>query len=318
MHSPHEPTSRVRLVTVDAANEGQRIDNFLTRMLKGVPRSLIYRVLRRGEVRVNKGRIKPEYRLRSGDQVRIPPLRLAEPATRQVPQAVCEQLQRALLYEDDALLVLDKPAGLAVHAGSGLGFGVIEALRQHRPQLGFLELVHRLDRETSGCLLLAKTRPALLALQEQLKAGQMDKRYLALTLGRWEQENQTVDAPLRKNVLNGGERMVMVSEDGRQARTGFTVVTRYPDATLVEAQLDTGRTHQIRVHAAHCGHPLAGDPKYGDPAFNKRLRKAGLKRMFLHAHRIGFRHPVNGEHLDLGCPLPDELRQLLQYMEQES
>ena len=306
-----ETTFGVRVVTVDAGHHGQRIDNYLATLLKGVPRSLIYRVLRRGEVRVNKGRIKPDYRLRQGDQVRIPPVRVAEPGTASVPDAVCQRLAQATLYEDDDILVLDKPAGLAVHAGSGLSFGVIEALRQARPHLPFLELVHRLDRETSGCLLLAKSRPVLLALQEQLKGGQMTKCYLALTQGRWPEAFQVVTAPLRKNVLSGGERMVMVSADGRESRTEFKVIASYADATLVEARLHTGRTHQIRVHAAHCGHPLAGDAKYGDGLFNKRLRNQGLKRMFLHAHRLGFDHPRTAQHLEFDSPLPDDLRRLL-------
>lgn len=317
MQTTDESISRVRIVTVDAGHEGQRIDNFLAGELKGVPRSLIYRVLRKGQVRVNKGRIKPEYRLRQGDQVRIPPVRLGPSATPRIPESVGEQLRNAVLFEDDEILVLDKPAGLAVHAGSGLQFGAIEALRALRLQLRFLELVHRLDRETSGCLLLAKSRPTLLALQEQLKSGQLDKRYLALTYGRWAQDSQTVDAPLRKNALSGGERMVIVSADGRSARTRFTVLARYADATLVEVLLETGRTHQIRVHAAHSGHPLAGDPKYGNEDFNKHLRGAGLRRMFLHAHRLGFTHPETGEYFDLGSPLPEALRELAQKLEQE-
>ena len=311
MSSGDESTSQVRTVTVDAGHHGQRIDNYLATLLKGVPRSLIYRVLRRGEVRVNKGRIKPDYRLRQGDQIRIPPVRVASPGTASVPDAVCQRLAEATLYEDDDILVLAKPSGLAVHAGSGLSFGVIEALRQSRPQLPFLELVHRLDRETSGCLLLAKSRPVLLALQEQLKGTEMSKRYLALTQGHWSRESQVVTVPLRKNVLSGGERMVMVSEDGRQSRTEFNVMTTYADATLVEARLHTGRTHQIRVHAAHCGHPLAGDAKYGDVLFNKRLRNEGLKRLFLHAHRLGFEHPRTAQHMEFASALPDELRQVL-------
>ncbi len=317
MSSIDENLARVRIVTVDDAHAGQRIDNFLVGELKGVPRSLIYRVLRKGEVRVNKGRIKPEYRLRPGDQVRIPPVRIGQSEAPRVPDSVQTQLRNAVLFEDDELLVLDKPAGLAVHGGTGLGFGVIEALRVSRPQLRFLELVHRLDRETSGCLLLAKSRPALLALQDQLKSEQVDKRYLALTYGSWAQQSQFVDAPLRKNALSSGERMVVVSAEGRPARTRFQVMTRYRDATLVEALLETGRTHQIRVHAAHAGHPLAGDSKYGNQAFDMRLRGLGLKRMFLHAHRLGFSHPRTAERLDLGSPLPEPLRALLQAMENE-
>lgn len=311
MPGADQTSAQVRFVTVDAGSDGQRIDNFLLGLLKGVPRSLIYRVLRRGEVRVNKGRVKPDYRLQRGDQVRVPPVRTSEPGRLSVPDSVCRQLAGAVLYEDDHLLVLDKPPGLAVHAGSGLAFGVIEALRQLRPHAGFLELAHRLDRDTSGCLLLAKSRPALLALQEQSKAGSMGKHYLALVEGQWPDSLHMVDAPLRKNVLSGGERMVMVSADGREARTAFRVAARYRDATLVEAHLLTGRTHQIRVHAAHSGHPLAGDPKYGHDPFNRALREQGLRRMFLHAQRLAFRHPDHGDTIECSSPLPDDLQQIL-------
>lgn len=313
MSTTDESTVRVRVVTVDAGHEGQRIDNFLNTLLKGVPRSLIYRVLRRGEVRVNKGRVKPDYRLRHGDQVRVPPVRMAEGGSTGVPDGVCRRLAEAIIHEDGELMVLDKPAGLAVHAGSGLSFGVIEGLRQLRPQATFLELVHRLDRDTSGCLLLAKSRPVLLALQEQGKHGEMDKRYLALVEGQWPDTRTMVTAPLRKNVISSGERMVLVSPDGRESRTEFKVVERYADASLVEARLHTGRTHQIRVHAAHSGHPLAGDAKYGNEIFNKRLRAEGLKRMFLHAQRLAFRHPGRAETVQFDCPLPDDLAQLLQH-----
>jgi len=304
-----------RLVTITDGQAGQRIDNFLTRHLKGVPRSLIYRILRKGEVRVNKGRIRPDYRLQVGDQVRVPPVRTASAEQRRIPDGVVQRLADALLYEDAAVLALDKPAGLAVHGGSGLAFGIIEALRQARPELAFLELAHRLDRDTSGCLLLAKSRPVLLALQDQSRTGQMDKRYLALAAGAWPAGLSRVSAPLRKNSLAGGERMVVVAKDGRAAVTGFRVLQRFAAATLVEARLETGRTHQIRVHAAHAGHPLAGDGKYGDADLNRRLRKLGLTRLFLHAQALGFRHPDSGEEMLLSTPLPRELQAVLDRLE---
>lgn len=312
-----EPRDGPRLVTIGQSEAGQRIDNFLSRHLKGVPRSLIYRILRRGEVRVNKGRIRPDYRLQAGDQVRVPPVRTAAAVERRVPEAVVRRLLGPPLYEDDAVLVLDKPAGLAVHGGSGLAFGLIEALRQGRPELDFLELAHRLDRETSGCLLLAKSRAALLALQDQSRRGAMDKRYLALVAGAWPADLRTVRAPLRKNVLAGGERMVAVADDGRAAVSHVRVLERLPGATLVEVRLETGRTHQIRVHAAHVGHPLAGDGKYGDGEFNRRMRAAGLTRLFLHAHSLAFRHPQTGAELHLSTPLPQELEAVLNRLECE-
>lgn len=313
--SETESTPKVRIVTVDAHHDGQRVDNFLASLLKGVPRSAIYRVVRRGEVRVNKGRVKPDHRLRQGDAVRVPPVRVAESGSATVPDGVCQRLAAAVLYEDADVLVLDKPSGLAVHGGSGLAFGIIEALRQLRPNAPFLELVHRLDRETSGCLLLAKSRPALLKLQEDLQSGAFTKRYLALVKGAWPQHAQSVAVPLRKNAVSGGERVVVVSDDGREARTDFKVVHAYGQTTLVEAALHTGRTHQIRVHAAHLGCPLAGDGKYGDAAFNKQLRTAGLKRLFLHASELGFPHPRTGAFTVVRSPLPDELASFVKLQE---
>jgi 23S rRNA pseudouridine955/2504/2580 synthase len=315
MTEPGRPRSAARIVTVDAGQDGQRIDNFLVRILKGVPKSYLYRILRKGEVRVNKGRIRPDYRLRAGDQVRIPPLRSAQrPPGAQIPETAAQRVRQALLYEDDDLMVLDKPAGIAVHGGSGLGFGVIEILRQLRPQAQYLELVHRLDRDTSGCLLIAKCRAALLELQAQLSDG-MTKGYLALMEGQWRGGKRAVSAPLRKNTLQGGERMVRVSDDGKQAVSHFAPVEVFRDASLMEVYLDTGRTHQIRVHAAHCGHPLAGDGKYGSAAFNRRMRELGLKRLFLHAHRLSFRRPGRVDALDISAPLPADLQNLLDKLE---
>lgn len=303
--------SQVRIVEIGTEDADQRIDNYLLRILKGVPRSMIYRLLRKGEVRVNRGRIKPDYRLEAGDQVRIPPVRTSQDKPRPGPEHG-RQLAARILYEDERLLVVDKPAGMAVHGGSGISFGVIEALRAARPDAKFLELVHRLDRDTSGCLLLAKRRSALRDLHEQLRGDRVEKRYFALIRGRFSNPLQRVNVPLRKHQLRGGERMVQVAEDGKPARTDFRLVENYPGATLVEADLHTGRTHQIRVHAAHIGHPLGGDEKYGDSAFNRQLRTRGLKRLFLHAHFLAFDHPATGERVQVSSPLPDDLRNLLE------
>ncbi len=262
-------TSGVQLLEVSPELAGQRIDNFLRTQLKGVPKTLIYRILRKGEVRVNKGRIKPEYKLQAGDMVRVPPLRIAE-RDEPVPlaQGLLERLETAILYEDKALMVINKPAGIAVHGGSGLSFGVIEALRQLRPECKELELVHRLDRDTSGLLMVAKKRSMLRHLHEQLRGDGVDKRYMALVRGRWDSGKKQVSAPLLKNTLRSGERMVEVTSDGKEALTLFRVLRRFGDfATLVEAKPVTGRTHQIRVHARHAGHGIAGDSKYGDEGF---------------------------------------------------
>lgn len=303
----------VRLLDIGPEDAGQRIDNYLLRQLKGVPRSLIYRILRRGEVRVNRGRIKAEYRLQHGDQVRIPPVRTAAPAPRSAAGGGAgERLEQRILYEDERLLVVDKPAGMAVHGGSGLSFGVIEALRAARPQAKFLELVHRLDRETSGCLLIAKKRSELRRLHELLRLGRVDKRYLALVSGRWQLGERRVDAPLLKNQLRSGERIVTVAAEGKPADTLFRPVELHAPASLVEVELGTGRTHQIRVHAAHVGHPLAGDEKYGAAEFNRQMRELGLKRMFLHAHSIAFDDPETGRDVHVSTPLPEELRAVLE------
>lgn len=305
----------VRTVVVDAGSDGQRIDNFLLRELKGVPKSRIYNLLRRGEVRVNRGRVKAEYRLQDGDQVRIPPVRTAVVASEPgaLPKGLAERLSGSILYEDDGLLVVDKPAGLAVHGGSGVSLGLIEALRLLRPEARFLELVHRLDRDTSGCIMVAKKRSALTALHSALRggeAGEVDKRYLALVVGQWPQQRRSVEAPLEKNTLRSGERMVRVSADGKAALTEFEVLERFAGATLVEARPITGRTHQIRVHARYAGHPLAGDEKYGDRAAEAPLRALGLKRLFLHARSLSF--PWGGRRLTLRAELDPELQKLLE------
>jgi 23S rRNA pseudouridine955/2504/2580 synthase len=289
---------------------GQRVDNFLLKVLKGVPKSHVYRILRSGEVRVNRHRVGPDARLAAGDRVRVPPIRTAAPdAAGRAPVAAGPL--PPILFEDDALLAVDKPAGLAVHGGSGVSHGLIERLRHARPEAKFLELVHRLDRDTSGVLLVAKKRAALVALHEQLREGRTDKRYLVLVRGKWRDAVRAVELSLTKFVTGEGERRVRVEREGQTARTVFRLVRKWPAAeppvALLEAELDTGRTHQIRVHLTHIGFPLAGDDKYGDFAWNKALAKQGLKRMFLHAQRISFAHPATGATLTIESPLPAEL-----------
>lgn len=302
----------VHHLEITADHAGQRLDNFLLRELKGAPKSLIYRIVRTGEVRLNGGRVRPERRLQAGDVLRIPPVRLGERNERplRVPPGLAERLRAAVLYEDREILVLDKPFGLAVHKGSGLEYGVIEMLRALRPTEPFLELAHRLDRETSGCLALAKTPAALRALQDALRAGRVEKRYLALVRGYWNHGPREVNQPLRRNVLRGGERMVEVLEDGKPARTYFRPVSLHKLASLLEASLATGRTHQIRVHAAHVGHPLAGDEKYGDAEFNRLMaERYGLRRLFLHAHSLNL--PLGGRDIAVSAPLDPELKAVL-------
>ncbi|EGV32848.1 pseudouridine synthase, RluA family [Thiorhodococcus drewsii AZ1] len=305
---------------MDIESDGQRIDNFLLRFIKGVPRSHLYRVLRRGEVRVNKGRVKASHRLRAGDLVRIPPLRTATPEhPGQAPRSQMERIERGVLFEDERLLVIDKPSGLAVHGGSGLSYGLIESLRQARPGRE-LELVHRLDRETSGCLVISKRRSALRELHQLIRENGMTKRYRALFVGDLAREKLVVDAPLKKNVLQGGERVVRVDQaEGKPARTIFRRLRRLTSKgrvfTLVEAELVTGRTHQIRVHAAHLGTPLAGDPKYGDEAMNRELKRLGLTRLFLHAASLRFQTAGMSKPLSVEAPLPNELEQFLAVLE---
>lgn len=312
MSETETKSSRVKQVQVDSGHEGQRIDNFLLGHLKGVPRSYIYRIVRRGEVRVNKGRVRASYRLQEGDVVRIPPVRIAErPETPRPHERVLDQLQNAVLFEDKKILALNKPAGIAVHGGSGLNYGVIEALRILRPDDRQLELVHRLDRGTSGCLLIAKKRSALRILHELLRSNKIDKRYVALLAGCWEQRRADVDAPLLKNTLQGGERVVRVDARGKDALTRFRVLERFPEATLVEAKPVTGRTHQIRVHAAYLGHPTLGDGKYGREQANRDFREKGLRRLFLHAESLRFRWPDEKQDQIIKAPLDPELQKLL-------
>ena len=304
----------VRYLEIAEDDAGQRIDHFLIRELKGVPKSRIYRMLRKGEVRVSGRRVKPSYRLQEGDRVRIPPVVLGET---QAPEEIVttlygRRLEERILYEDEALLVIDKPSGMAVHGGSGLLGGVIEGLRRVRPHSRVLELVHRLDRETSGVLLIAKKRSALRKLHEAFREGEVEKRYLALLAWRWQEEEATIDAPLRKFQLKGGERWVVVDrERGKPACTRFRRLRLLRDATLVEAEPKTGRTHQIRVHAASMGHPILGDERYGSGEANERWRERGLTRLFLHAASMAFRHPKTGKWLEISSPLPEELDRLL-------
>ncbi|MDV5224678.1 23S rRNA pseudouridine(955/2504/2580) synthase RluC [Providencia rettgeri] len=308
--------NQVQFIDISDDEAGQRIDNFLLAKLKGVPKSMIYRIIRKGEVRVNKGRIKPEYKLAEGDQVRVPPVRVAEreeaPVSAKLDKVAA--LANCILYEDDSLLVINKPSGTAVHGGSGLSFGVIEGLRALRPEARFLELVHRLDRDTSGILLVAKKRSALRALHEQLRLKQMQKDYLALVRGNWQSHTKVVQAPLLKNILQSGERVVRVSPEGKPSETRFKVEERFENATLVKASPVTGRTHQIRVHTLHAGHPIAFDNRYGDKQFDSQLAGTGLKRLFLHASSLKFTHPKSGEEMRIQAPLDNELNQCLKVL----
>ncbi|NBU58194.1 MAG: 23S rRNA pseudouridine(955/2504/2580) synthase RluC [Betaproteobacteria bacterium] len=297
------PAPAVRFLSIDEGSAGQRIDNFLLRELKGVPKSHIYRILRSGEVRVDGGRAKPEHKLAAGQTVRLPPVRVA--ARDDTSPALPRDFP--VLFEDAQLLIVDKPAGVAVHGGSGISHGLIEQVRAARPELRDLELVHRLDRETSGVLLLAKKRSALRRLHDELRDGATDKHYLALVSGKWRDDKRAVKAPLLKYVAGDGERRVRVATEGQPSETVFRLLRRWPQACLLDCELLTGRTHQIRVHLLHTGHPIAGDDKYGDYDWNHELARMGLKRMFLHAARMSFTHPATGETMTVEAPLPAAL-----------
>ncbi|WP_043526729.1 RluA family pseudouridine synthase [Litchfieldella xinjiangensis] len=302
----------VQWIEVTEGQVGQRIDNFLRTRLKGAPKTLIYRIVRKGEVRVNKKRVKVDYRLVAGDMVRVPPLRLApEEAVREVSDNLRNLLAGSVLVEGPEWLVINKPSGLAVHGGSGVKIGLIEALRQVREDLDFLELVHRLDRDTSGCLLLAKTRPALLTLNEALMKRQMNKQYLALVAGRWPARRDYVSARLDRFEAGNGERRVRVDPAGKVSRTQFAVRETFEGVTLIEAEPITGRTHQIRVHAAHAGHPLLGDDKYGSREGGRLAERIGLERLFLHASALTFPEPRSGRPVHIKAPLGDELERVL-------
>lgn len=302
----------IQYLTVTNDYSGQRLDNFLMSRLKGLPKSRLYRIIRKGELRINKKRVKPDYRLQEGDIIRIPPLRLAPPVTENTLNTkLAALLEKAIIFEDKHFLALNKPSGIAVHGGSGIHLGVIEALRLLRPQLKFLELVHRLDRDTSGCLLLAKKSSVLKELHGLLRSGEIKKTYVALVAGHWPKSLLKVDAPLYKNQLQSGERIVRVQAEGKSSLTEFSVRHYYTESTLVAAMPITGRTHQIRVHAQFAKHPIVGDEKYGDKEINKKMRQLGCKRLFLHASQLEFTLPSIEKTITLNAELPEDLNQLL-------
>lgn len=310
--------TRARITENEA---GQRIDNYLLRHFKGVPRSHIYRILRKGEVRINKKRIKPAYKLLAGDEIRLPPVRFSSNGPRRPPDEVIQQVESRIVYDDDRIFILNKPSGLAVHAGSGVDYGVIDAMQQlykGAEGSGEVFLVHRLDRETSGCLLIARDRPAMLYLQQALKNGEISKHYATLLKGRWGQGREVIDLPLSRNKIKGGERLVQVDEEGKMARSIFNPVREYRQATLMKVELLTGRTHQIRVHAAESGFPVAGDRQYGDQTFNYEMKSIGLKRMFLHAQSLSFPHPDDGHMLTIDPPLDEDLQSVLDNLNVEN
>jgi len=308
----------LRFATITADHAGQRIDNYLFNVLKGVPKSRVYRLLRKGEVRVNKKRMKPEYKLQVGDEVRIPPVKLdTEESKAQPGKALQLRLAHSIIYEDDDIIVINKPAGVPVHGGSGVDYGVIDAIRLSRPKNTMLELVHRLDRDTSGCLLLAKTRPALTYLHELFRSTQLDKCYLAMVHGHWPDNLGVIDQPLYKNQLRSGERRVEVRADGKSAQTHFKVLHRYSQWTLLEVSPQTGRTHQIRVHAAFAGFPLVGDKKYGDLKLDKQVPLNGGKQLFLHAASLTFKLPPHGHEVTVRADLESEQQKLLDMLGEE-
>jgi len=314
MHEQDNGPQKVRLVEVEQAEEGQRIDNFLLRRAPGVPRSHIYRIIRKGEVRVNKGRVKPTRKLVVGDLVRIPPMQLKISEAVRVPDALARSVAESVIRESDDYLLLNKPAGLAVHGGSGLAFGAIDALRQARAEPK-LELVHRLDRGTSGCLLIARDARRGRAMQALFRERVIEKSYLALVDGVWQGGDKTIDVPLAKNKQHAGERRVMVSADGQSAVSHFSCVERFEQASLMRILIETGRTHQIRVHAKHCMHSVIGDTRYGSNERNAFFKKVGLQRLFLHSERLSF--AWQGEQLDLQAPLDDQWQQAMQRLKHD-
>jgi len=308
----NQVATQVQFITIDDNHAGQRIDNFLVTLLKGVPKSRVYRILRKGEVRVNKKRIKPVYRLADGDIVRVPPIRMSEEKELPNPKlAMVASLEQHIIFEDNYLIVMNKPSGIAVHGGSGLKFGLIEGLRALRPDAKSLELVHRLDRDTSGCILIAKRRSTLRALHEQLREKTVEKNYLALVDGQWDKADKAVNAPLLKNTVQSGERIVRVSPEGKDSYTKFKIEQRFENCTLVQASPVTGRTHQIRVHTLHAGHPIAGDDKYGDKDFDKQMKSCGLNRLFLHSASIRFFHPNEEKTMFFEAPMDEPLKRTL-------
>lgn len=307
--------TQVQLIDISEDRAGQRLDNFLLALARSVPKTRFYRAIRKGEVRVNGKRAKPDLRLETGDQVRVPPLEVKQQdeATTVAPHLL-DKIEQAILYEDEDLLVLNKWAGIPVHGGTDVSFGVIDAIRQARPALAQAELVHRLDKGTSGCLIIAKKRSALRHLHEQIREGQMEKRYLCLAKGYFGHPKRRVNAPLKKNILQSGERMVKVDPEGKESMTDFILRQQFNGCCELEAILHTGRTHQIRVHLQHLGHPLAGDEKYGDKHFNKEMSEAGLKRLFLHAHSLRFNLPKTGKSITVAAPLTQDLQACLNHL----
>lgn len=312
------PKACVSRIVVDIEHTGRRIDNFLSSVLKGVPKDRIYRMLRSGEVRVNGGRVRQGHRLTSGEILRIPPVYSSASPAPAAPAASLQAMLRArVVFEDDALLVLDKPAGIAVHAGAGVRHGVIEGLRALRPEAPYLELVHRLDRSTSGCLMIAKRPRVLRTLHAGLRAGAIEKEYLALVRGDWRGGRRVVAVPLRKSLMRSGERIVGVDQGGKPSETRMWPIEVFDGASLIGVELGSGRTHQIRVHAAHIGYPVAGDCKYGDPSFNRRMRSRGLGVLFLHAGRLKFRHPECDHEVTVTANLPQPLASVLETLRGE-
>ncbi len=311
-----EIQQQLTFIKIDRDNAEQRVDNFLFRYLKNVPKSHVYRIIRKGEVRINKKRCKPEYRLQIDDDLRIPPIKVMSTQTTLTPkQGEVVALEKCIIYEDKQLLILNKPSGIAVHGGSATPYGIIEMMRAARPHDKDMELVHRLDRDTSGCLILAKKRRVLRELHALLREGKVEKHYLALVKGTVKNDTRRIDVALKKTELKSGERVVTTSlADGKDARTDIKVVERYTSATLLDVHLHTGRTHQIRVHTAHINHPIAGDDKYGDRAFNRLMKSKGLKRMFLHAHSLAFRLPDSEEKIRCSAPLSSELQNFAEHL----
>lgn len=316
MTKPEQKSNGVRFIEATEEDAGQRLDNFLMRHLRQVPKTLIYRIIRKGEVRVNKGRVKQNTRIQAGDVVRIPPVRVPEKTEVSLPKQQMARIEAAILYEDADLMVINKPSGIAVHGGSGISWGLIELVRALRPLAKRLELVHRLDRDTSGCILLAKKASVLKALHAQVREDKLKKQYLALVTGHWPKNKQKIDLPLLKNTLQSGERVVRVNKEGKPSVSYFQVEQSFDGSfgtcDLVRVRLKTGRTHQIRVHAQSMGHPIIGDEKYGDKAVNKSFRQLGFKRLALHAHQLGFYHPVTDEWMEVEAPLDQTWTTLFQ------
>jgi len=310
--------TEVVFVKVSDHYVGQRLDNFLIRHLKNIPKSRIYNLIRKGEVRINKGRSKPDYKLLLDDVIRIPPVRMNNTGNiTKISDSLRECILCNILYEDNALLIFNKPSGLAVHGGSGVSLGVIEAFRQVRKPDTFLELAHRIDRDTSGCLIIAKNRAALSSIGEALQSNQVRKNYMALVKGKWPKGMSQVNAPLKKNQMLSGERIVKVDPSGKRSVTNFNIIKKFQNTTLLDISLETGRTHQIRVHCQYSGMPIVGDDKYGDIFFNKTMAELGLKRMFLHATKLRFKHPQQEFFIDVTAPLPTDLKNGLELLHNE-